>query len=109
MPNDRRDIFITHPSKINPVNVRILIKLSQNSTSPKALMPKVLIAMTNTMRMVTQAAELMVAFQNLKWNRGPVSTPPLGSTHANQPRFAYRMTKAPATIWLGLMIKYLQR
>jgi hypothetical protein len=54
-----------HPSRINPVKVRILIKLSQNSTSPKALIPKVLIAMTKTIRMVTQAAELISEFQNL--------------------------------------------
>lgn len=54
-----------HPSRINPVKVRILIKLSQNSTSPKALIPKVLMAMTKTTRMVTQAAELISEFQNL--------------------------------------------
>lgn len=42
-----------------------MIKLSQNSTSPKALIPKVLIAMTKTIRMVTQAAELISEFQNL--------------------------------------------
>lgn len=54
-----------HPRIINPVKVRILIRLSQNSTSPKALIPKQLMAMTKKIKMDTQAAELISAFQNL--------------------------------------------
>jgi len=41
-------------------------------------------ALTNAMKMVTQAAPLIEVFQ-------------------------YRITKEPATIWLGLMMRYLQR
>lgn len=79
------------------MSVRTLMKESQNSISPNHLIPRQLTEMTwyqhrpiaselltKTMKIVTHAAPLIEVFQ-------------------------YRMTSEPATIWFGLMMRYLQR
>lgn len=50
-------------NKIKPVSVMILVKDNQNSISPNHLTPRQLMAMTNTIKIVTQAAPLMESFQ----------------------------------------------
>lgn len=54
---------IMSASKIKPVSVMILMDDNQNSISPNHLTPRQLMAMTNAIRIVTQAAPLMVSFQ----------------------------------------------